>query len=117
MDFSLIKSKLSSYTSPKEFCSDIRLIWNNCYTFNDSSAEVVTWAKTLSNSVEILIEEYLGSEFSLTSSKTQDDAIEVVEVVEETGLPKKARSAIRHIIKELSALEHADVFMYPVDSS
>lgn len=35
------------YRTPNEFASDIRLIFNNCYKYNDAGHDVVAMAKKL----------------------------------------------------------------------
>ncbi|PKK58667.1 hypothetical protein RhiirC2_631642, partial [Rhizophagus irregularis] len=42
MDLFTINSKLENdqYTSTKEFENDIRLIFRNCYTYNDIGSEI-----------------------------------------------------------------------------
>lgn len=55
MNLSVIKGKINSYESTEEFIADLQLIWSNCYSFNDHMAEVVQWAKDLSDAAENLI--------------------------------------------------------------
>ncbi|KAK6089240.1 hypothetical protein P3W45_001759 [Vairimorpha bombi] len=56
MDLSTIKKKLDSrmYTSPEMFDSDVRLMFNNCYTYNHSSSEVYLYGKRLESAYDDL---------------------------------------------------------------
>ncbi|PKY51745.1 Bromodomain-containing protein, partial [Rhizophagus irregularis] len=49
MDLLTINSKLENnqYTSLEEFEKDIRLIFRNCYTYNDVESEVYNSGETL----------------------------------------------------------------------
>jgi len=38
----------TTYASPDEFASDVRMIWRNCYLYNKAEHAVTAWAKELS---------------------------------------------------------------------
>lgn len=54
MDLSTVEKKLTegSYTDVEEFSSDMRQIWQNCYTFNGGDSPLSKWANTLSTLFE-----------------------------------------------------------------
>lgn len=129
MDLTSIRKQINNYQTVEAFCDDIRLIWKNCYTFNASTADVVSWAQTLSDTAEELIEEHLGAEFRVKVSKTKRKSLVNVNppvdntIMKDnddkelnTSVVKKMKHSFRQVIKEFTNLEHADVFMYPVDS-
>ena len=49
MDFGTIKSKLAknSYKNPKDFLSDVELVFNNCIIYNGDNTDYGVIAKTL----------------------------------------------------------------------
>ena len=49
MDLGTVKSRLDSraYTSADEFASDVRTIFQNCYTYNPDTHDVVAMARKL----------------------------------------------------------------------
>jgi hypothetical protein len=54
MDLGSIKVKLKDkkYTDPREFASDVRLVWNNCRTYNQANSTVRVWGDQLSDDFE-----------------------------------------------------------------
>ena len=62
MDLSLIKKKLDqrSYDSIEDFISDVRLMFNNCYTFNPAGSDIVNMAKQLEAIFDTKLEQKLS---------------------------------------------------------
>lgn len=56
MDLTTVKKKLNDYTSVKEALDDLRLIWQNCFTFNVEGSEISNTALALGNELETLVE-------------------------------------------------------------
>ncbi|KNC83241.1 hypothetical protein, variant [Sphaeroforma arctica JP610] len=54
MDLSLVKRNLYSgeYETPDEFAKDVRLMFNNCYTYNDANSEVFLYGQKLNEVFE-----------------------------------------------------------------
>lgn len=54
MDLSTVEKKLTEglYKEVEEFSSDMRQIWQNCYTFNGGDSPLSKWANTLSTLFE-----------------------------------------------------------------
>jgi hypothetical protein len=63
MDLGTIHKKLTSkpcgYKYMSEVVADVRLVWNNCYTFNDVQSEISAMAKVLSRAFENLMREHM----------------------------------------------------------
>ncbi len=59
MDFSTIKKKLSnySYTNLKEFCNDMGLVFENCYTYNGRKTPIGDMCTRVKKEYEKLFEE------------------------------------------------------------
>ena len=49
MDLGTVKLKMDrrDYVTPAEFAYDVRLIFNNCYTYNPDTHDVVAMARKL----------------------------------------------------------------------
>ena len=59
MDFSTIKKKLNNftYTNCKEFCDDMNLVFENCYTYNGRTTSIGNICTRVKNEYEKLFTE------------------------------------------------------------
>lgn len=66
MDFSTLVKNIDDhkYSTMKQFEEDLRLIFSNCYTFNDSESVYVKSAKELESYVEILLKKHSAGRLS-----------------------------------------------------
>lgn len=67
MDLTTVKKKLNDYATVKEALDDLRLIWQNCFTFNVEGSEISNTALALGNELEILVEVQNRNEVELHS--------------------------------------------------
>jgi hypothetical protein len=63
MDLGTVRNKVYSrpcgYKYLSEFVADVRLVWNNCYTFNDMQSEISQMAKILSRAFENMMKDQM----------------------------------------------------------
>lgn len=64
MDLSSIKCKLrrghfNHYNTIEEFLSDIKLVFKNCYTYNNASSEIYSVGKSIEAYFETIVQTYL----------------------------------------------------------
>ncbi|KAJ1561461.1 hypothetical protein HK096_004634, partial [Nowakowskiella sp. JEL0078] len=129
MDLSKVSERLDlgKYTSQTEFQNDIRLMFDNCYTFNVSSvSEVFVAGKNLENYFNDLltssgfsvIKEFENLEF--TKKPKSKDVKERKSATPSTlsqQLTEAERASIRKIIDTMFAQEYSIYFRYPVDDA
>ncbi|ORZ01312.1 Bromodomain-containing protein [Syncephalastrum racemosum] len=86
MDFTTIRKKLGKreYTSPDEFEDDVRLVFNNCYTYNPPGHEVHTMGRTL--------EGVFDSIWKGSSSSSMDETSAHVSSETASSVPQKRPS-------------------------
>ena len=65
MDFSTIKKKLNNYTytNLKEFCDDMNLVFNNCYTYNGRNTLIGEICTRIKGEYEKLFKEFKLEKF------------------------------------------------------
>lgn len=70
MDMGTIERKLQNhqYASSDDFAADMRLIWQNCYTFNGRESAISLWAQTLDG----LFEKQLAKMPSIASLQAKE---------------------------------------------
>jgi hypothetical protein len=56
MDLTTVKQKLGEYGSAQEALADLRLIWENCRTFNAEGSEILQSAEACAGLLEALVE-------------------------------------------------------------
>lgn len=56
MDLATAKQKLNEYTSVEEALQDLRLIWENCRTFNAEGSDILLSAEACAEMLEALVE-------------------------------------------------------------
>eukprot|EP00475_Leptophrys_vorax_P046255 TRINITY_DN9872_c0_g1_i1.p1 TRINITY_DN9872_c0_g1~~TRINITY_DN9872_c0_g1_i1.p1 ORF type:complete len:377 (+),score=68.88 TRINITY_DN9872_c0_g1_i1:158-1132(+) len=63
MDLGTIRSRLCAvpcfYTFLHQFVEDVRLVWHNCFTFNDSKSPIAAMARDLSKLFETMLRDQL----------------------------------------------------------
>lgn len=82
MDLGTITKKLLSgkYANVDEFTKDVRLVWNNCFTYNQPGSDVFVMAETLSK----LFEEKLKKlKVLMEEAKEQQKIQEIKKIINE----------------------------------
>lgn len=97
MDFSTIMKKieLSSYSESEDFAVDVRLVFQNCRTYNDANSDIVYMANSLSKLFE---EQYM--EIKRRESKIIDNH----EIGEMKGVINDLRNEHQKLLAELQKL-------------
>jgi hypothetical protein len=86
------------YTFLHQYVEDVRLVWHNCFTFNDSKSQVAGMARELSKLFETLVREQLDC-------KVEPNTLEHAKMAGEQGLLLGNRSittgaAVQTLMKE-----------------
>jgi hypothetical protein len=137
MDINTIKKRLRTgvYDDRSEdFIQDFNLIWDNCCLYNEPSAEIVSWAKSLSELFDGLLRQYSIVEEPIQpkkkvaqESKSADKVEKPVKAetshVNKQPLSKMAVEAADHLdlksctelIQRLKSHPFIDPFLDPVD--
>jgi hypothetical protein len=106
MNLLAIHNRLHPYTNIDKPLADIRLVWENCKKFNDSSSEIWKSADKLSIQFEELVRTYLGVEYTKANGQQP-----IVDPNNLTVLFDKIRTVLNLILKKSESKD----FLYPVD--
>lgn len=105
MHLMAIHNRLNPYNNVDKALYDVRLIWDNCKKFNDSTSEIWKAADRLSMYFEDLVKTLLGLEYSK----------ENVQMVDTKSDPSTLLEPMRIIIGHLLKKSDSKDFLYPVD--
>ncbi|CAO3672922.1 unnamed protein product [Rhizopus stolonifer] len=109
MDLSTVKAKLNSYNSKEEFISDLKLMFENCYTYNNQTDPVCEQARVL--------EKVLNKQINKLRAPPQvkRPAAKVL-----SSLPENEYKNCLSVIKEFKKVKYGEfnwIFAKPVDAS
>ena len=135
MDFRTLGKQLKAgnFTTGKgSFIGSMRLIWRNCFAYNDPDSEIYQWAAILERKFEELLEESVASSTvalpasipkqvskkpPLEEEKLSDPMPVAPARKKKKGEGRATASALSQLLREISSDPRATPFLYPVDPS